>query len=56
MEIDDEIREMILAGASAFELRQRALSKGMLGLRASGLEKIRQGMTTVEEVVRETVD
>ncbi|HEV8239364.1 MAG TPA: type IV-A pilus assembly ATPase PilB [Thermoanaerobaculia bacterium] len=56
MEIDDELREMILAGASAFELRQRSLAKGMMGLRGSGLEKIRQGMTTIDEVVRETVD
>jgi type IV pilus assembly protein PilB len=56
MEIDDELREMILAGASAFELRQRALQKGMMGLRGSGLEKIRLGVTTIEEVVRETVD
>src|SRR6185436_4616537 len=56
MEIDDELREMILAGASAFELRQRSLAKGMMGLRGSGLEKIRQGVTTIDEVVRETVD
>jgi type IV pilus assembly protein PilB len=56
MEIDDELREMILAGGSSFELRQRALQKGMMGLRGSGLEKIRLGVTTIEEVVRETVD
>ena len=56
MEIDDELREMILSGGSSFELRQRALAKGMVGLRGSGLEKIRMGLTTIEEVVRETVD
>jgi type IV pilus assembly protein PilB len=56
MEIDDELREMILAGGSSFELRQRALQKGMMGLRGSGLEKIRLGVTTIEEVVRETID
>jgi type IV pilus assembly protein PilB len=56
MEIDDEMREMILAGGSSFELRQRALAKGMMSLRLSGLEKIRMGVTTIEEVVRETVD
>ena len=44
-----------LAGASSFELRQRAVQTGMITLRRSGLEKIRQGMTTIEEVVRETV-
>jgi type IV pilus assembly protein PilB len=37
------------------ELRRKSIEEGMLTLRQSGLEKIRQGMTTVEEVVRETV-
>ena len=35
---------------------KRAIQKGMMSLRASGLEKIRQGLTSIEEVVRETVD
>ncbi len=55
MEIDDEIREMILAGATALELRKAARDKGMITLRESGLIKIKAGITTVEEVVRETV-
>ena len=55
MVVEDEMKEMILAGASSFELRQRAVQKGMITLRRSGLEKIRQGLTTIEEVVRETV-
>jgi type IV pilus assembly protein PilB len=55
MEIDDEVRELILSGASAFELRQKVIQKGMMTLRASGLQKIRDGMTTIEEVLRETV-
>ncbi len=55
LEVDDEMREMILSGASAFELRQKAVQSGMMTLRGSGLQKIRDGMTTVEEVVRETV-
>ena len=55
LEIDDELREMILSGASAFELRQKAVQIGMMTLRMSGLQKIRDGMTTVEEVMRETV-
>jgi type IV pilus assembly protein PilB len=55
MDVDDELREMILAGASALELRQHAKRAGMMTLRMSGLQKIRQGVTTVEEVVRETV-
>ena len=56
MEIGDELREMILSGASAYELRQRAIELGMISLRGSGLQKIRGGMTTIEEVIRETVD
>jgi type IV pilus assembly protein PilB len=55
MEIEDELRELILSGASSFELRQKALQTGMMSLRMSGLQKIRDGLTTVEEVVRETV-
>jgi len=55
MEITDEIRELILIGASALELRKKAIDDGMITLRESGLYKIRGGLTTVEEVVRETV-
>ncbi len=55
MDISDDIRELILSGASAVELRSRALEDGMIGLRQSGLQKIRDGVTTIEEVVRETV-
>jgi type IV pilus assembly protein PilB len=55
MEITDEIRELVLVGASGLELRRKAIEEGMLTLRQSGLEKIRQAMTTVDEVVRETV-
>ncbi len=55
MDISDELREMILCGASAMELKNRAVEEGMLTLRSSGLQKLREGVTTVEEVVRETV-
>lgn len=55
MEVTDEIRELILIGASSLELRKRAIDDGMLTLRESGLHKIRNGITTIEEVVRETV-
>ncbi|HUK89336.1 MAG TPA: type IV-A pilus assembly ATPase PilB [Blastocatellia bacterium] len=55
MEITDELRELILVGASGLELRRKAIEEGMLTLRQSGLEKIKQGATTVDEVVRETV-
>ena len=55
MEVTDEIRELILIGASALELRKKAIDDGMITLRESGLHKIRLGVTTLEEVVRETV-
>jgi type IV pilus assembly protein PilB len=55
MDVSDEIRELILSGASAIELRRKGVEEGMITLRASGLHKIRAGSTTVEEVVRETV-
>jgi type IV pilus assembly protein PilB len=55
MEVEDEIREMILSGASSYELRVKAIQNGMITLRGSGLQKIRDGVTTMEEVLRETV-
>ena len=55
MEINDEIRELVLVGASAVELKRKAIEQGMIGLRRSGLIKVSQGMTTLEEIMRETV-
>jgi type IV pilus assembly protein PilB len=55
MEVTDDIRELILIGASSLELRKKAIDDGMISLRESGLQKIRNGVTTLEEVVRETV-
>src|SRR6185436_14859774 len=55
MEITDDLRELIIIGASAIELRRKAIELGMVTLRESGLCKIRAGITTIEEVVKETV-
>jgi type IV pilus assembly protein PilB len=55
MEINDELRELILVGASALELKKKAIDQGMLTLRKSGLTKAAMGFTTLEEVLRETV-
>lgn len=55
MEMTDALRELILVGASNIELRKQAIEEGMITLRGSGMEKVRQGITTIEEVVRETV-
>ena len=55
MEIGEELRELILVGASALELRRKAIDEGMITLRRSGLLKVMDGVTTIEEVARETV-
>jgi type IV pilus assembly protein PilB len=55
MEVTDDLREVILVGASALELKRKALDQGMMTLRRSGLTKIAAGLTTLEEVLRETV-
>src|SRR5437868_1106277 len=55
MEINDEMRELILVGASALELKKKAIELGMITLRRSGLIKVALGQTTMEEVLRETV-
>jgi type IV pilus assembly protein PilB len=55
MEISEGIRDLVMVGATAVEIKRKALEEGMLTLRLSGLEKIRNGVTTVEEVLRETV-
>jgi type IV pilus assembly protein PilB len=55
MEITEDLRELIIIGASAMELRRRAIELGMITLRESGLCKLRDGVTTIEEVVKETV-
>jgi type IV pilus assembly protein PilB len=55
MEIGEELRELILVGASGLELRRKAIEEGMITLRRSGLHKVMEGVTTIEEVARETV-
>jgi type IV pilus assembly protein PilB len=55
MEVNDELRELILVGASALELKKKAMEQGMITLRRSGLIKAALGQTTMEEVLRETV-
>ena len=55
IEVSEEIREMILSGASSIEIKRKGIEEGMISLRRSGLVKIKEGITTIEEVVRETV-
>ena len=49
MEVTEELRELILVGASALELRRKAVDEGMITLRGSGLRKVKEGVTTIEE-------
>ncbi|MCX7771044.1 MAG: type IV-A pilus assembly ATPase PilB [Proteobacteria bacterium] len=52
MMLYDELKELILAGAPASELKRTAMRLGMKTLRQSGIDKLKQGITTIEEVVR----
>ncbi len=54
MPLKDEIKELILQGASVFDLKKAAVSGGMRTLRASGLLKVKAGLTSLEEVVENT--
>ena len=55
MVITPRLQQMILAGASTYDLSRQALEEGMVTLRRSGLRKIADGVTSVEEIVRETI-
>jgi type IV pilus assembly protein PilB len=54
MQVSPTIRDMILSGASVADIRKQSVDEGMQTLRQSGLSKIRNGVTTIEEVIRES--
>lgn len=54
MPMSDNIKECVLQGYSAIELKAEAVKEGMTTLRRSGLNKVRDGVTTLEEVIRVT--
>ena len=56
MPINEELRELILERASAGKVRAAATRQGMTSLRQDGLRLVREGRTTVEEVLRVTKD
>ena len=56
MPMTDEIAELVMAGASALEIQREARQNGVRSLRESGLEKVAEGITTLEEVERVTAD
>ena len=53
--IDDEVRHMIINGATTIQLRSRARELGMRTLREDGVRKVLAGMTTAEEVITTTM-
>jgi type IV pilus assembly protein PilB len=55
MAMTDGLREAILSGSNTVQLKRAAVQDGMITLRRSGITKIMEGITTIEEVVRETV-
>jgi type II secretory ATPase GspE/PulE/Tfp pilus assembly ATPase PilB-like protein len=54
LEVDDNIRDMILRGVSSGEIRRASQQAGMLTLRDAGLRKACRGSTSIEEIVRVT--
>ena len=56
MIMNDKLRELVLKNASTAELNQEALKQGMISLRDDGVQKILQGITTLEEVLRATTE
>ena len=55
MDVGESVQELIMMGGSTNEIRHKAIEEGMLTLRQSGLEKVKAGLTTLDEVLRETV-
>jgi len=55
MPLTDEVREAILSGATALDLKRTAMQSGMKTLRQSGLTKVAEGVTTIEEIMRVTM-
>jgi type IV pilus assembly protein PilB len=55
LEISETLKDMILTGASAIEIREQGQKEGMITLRRSGCRKVLDGVTTIEEIIRETV-
>ena len=55
MPMYEEIRELVLGGASSSEVKKTAMQLGVKTLRLSGITKIKEGVTTLEEVTRVTI-
>ena len=56
MPMKEEVRELVLSRASTSEIKKEAIRLGMKTLRQSGIMKIKEGVTTVEEIFRSTIE
>jgi type IV pilus assembly protein PilB len=56
MPLWDDLKELVLSRASSLDIKKEAIRQGMKTLRVAGVEKINEGMTTIEEVLRTTMD
>ena len=56
LEVNSSIRKMIFEGSSEFEIKDQATKNGMTPLREAGIDKINEGVSTVEEILRATVE
>jgi type IV pilus assembly protein PilB len=56
MPMKEEVKELILSRSSTSEVKKEAIRLGMKTLRQSGIAKIKEGVTTIEEVLRSTIE
>jgi type IV pilus assembly protein PilB len=56
MPLWDDLKELVLSRASTIEIKKEAIRSGMKTLRMAGISKINEGMTTIEEILRTTMD
>jgi type IV pilus assembly protein PilB len=56
MPIKDELKDLILQGSSAHEVKREAMRLGMLTLRQSGIRKVLEGLTSIDELIRTTFE
>lgn len=54
LRMSEEVRKMVVAKASADEIKRKAVEEGMRSLREDGLDKVKRGITTIEEILRVT--
>jgi type IV pilus assembly protein PilB len=56
MPMKEEVKELVLSRSSSSEIKKEAMRLGMKTLRQSGIHKVKEGLTTIEEVLRATMD